>query len=592
MKFLFGDFDNYNDSIIIEAKNIEMAINIFKIRELFPEKYVSKKYVIDKDYNNALSRYEYNFKTDPKINIYSIIDDENRKLIRSILLSECCNINYSNMFPKITQSIAAPQMIDDELEEKINLPIIGNSKEVSNQDKNQLREMHDKILLQKNEYELMIRSLNDSMSVLKKEIDRKMKYIFVIETFLGINEEVIQIGSGVSASEDEPLILYQNVLYMDEEVGVWEDGGLDFSDIEIFDEWVVKNYDKFVNDKKSVRAFRVRRNKKDYGDVFANIKFNSRNFETYFLIRNGGNFYRIYSGVRIREKMFPSLAEYSEIYKKEKEWSEERAKEKVQSSHENYLYGLIAIQGLIERTEILGNSLRNFVNLLKPNGLPENKVKLIRDAEREFWLTDGKKTWQEFLKENRKDSTEGTRIVLTKAKIHDNGNHRRVEPYHPSDAPSLSQIYLIEKIEKSTYSGDFVLRYLPNDRIYEPGNWEGRLRKRRIPYRFYSDEFINFDKITIEDCDYYEKNRLEREYYLDILPILHWIKKIKIEEQKLELEFIKLIAGKLNWDEDKYKIIQDEIVHWKLKNKWKRGLMTNDALAVRMILKKLNKIKE
>jgi hypothetical protein len=408
---------------------------------------------------------------------------------------------------------------------------------------------------------------------------------------LGIHEEVVQISNGIPASEEELLVLYQSVLYMDEEVGVWEDDGLDFRDIEMFDEWVVKNHTKFVNDKKSVRAFRVRRNAKDYGDVFTNFRFNRENFETYFLIRNGENFYRIYSGVRIHEKMFPSLAEYAEIYEKEKEWSEERAKEKVQSSHEHYLYGLIAIQGLIERTEILGNSLKNSVNLLKPNGLPENKVKLIRDAEREFWLTDGKKTWHEFLSENRKDSTEGTRIVLTRAKIHgDNYESRRVAPYHPSDPPSLSQIYLIEKIEKSTYSGDFVLRYLPNDRIYDPGTWEGRLRKRRIPYRFYSDEFVNFDKITIEDCDYYEKNRLEREHYLTILPILHWIKKIKIEEQKLELEFIKLIAGKLNWNETKHKIIQDEIVHWKLKNKWKRGLMTNDALAVRMILKKLNKM--
>jgi hypothetical protein len=100
---------------------------------------------------------------------------------------------------------------------------------------------------------------------------------------------------------------------------------------------------------------------------------------------------------------------------------------------------------------------------------------------------------------------------------------------------------------------------------------------------------INFDEITLEDCDYYLHNRIERKNYLDILPTLFYVRKGKLKEKALEDEFIRFLAGEMNWDESHNDEIQKAIDWWKLKNKWKRGLMSDDAKAVRMIKKRLKK---
>ncbi len=75
-------------------------------------------------------------------------------------------------------------------------------------------------------------------------------------------------------------------------------------------------------------------------------------------------------------------------------------------------------------------------------------------------------------------------------------------------------------------------------------------RKYKVPYIFYDDEVINFDGITLEDCDYYYylNNRIGRKNYLEVLPTLHYTRSCKIKEMKLEEEFIKYILStmKLN----------------------------------------------
>ena len=48
-------------------------------------------------------------------------------------------------------------------------------------------------------------------------------------TYLGIEEELFQLQAGQTADENEPLTLRQKVLFMDEEVGILDDQGLDWT---------------------------------------------------------------------------------------------------------------------------------------------------------------------------------------------------------------------------------------------------------------------------------------------------------------------------------------------------------------------------
>jgi hypothetical protein len=233
---------------------------------------------------------------------------------------------------------------------------------------------------------------------------------------------------------------------------------------------------------------------------------------------------------------------------------------------------------------------------MKPDGIPETKVKFIRDDEPEFWLGDGKPRWNDFIENNRKSIQVGTRVVLSVRPwyFHLNSSKDsddwRCSPFRPGDAPSRDQIFIIEEEGRKGYyhSADFKFLYAPGDELWDPYNGY-KPRKKRVPWLIYRSELLNFDAITLEEAEYYEQNRLDRANYLDILPTIHWVKKIKKQEIALELEFTKFIAGQLNWDEERYGEIRKAIDWWKLKNKWKRAVTINEALAVRMILKKLRK---
>lgn len=616
MKYYFGK--PFNDhSVRVEAKDKLHAIKIFKVTELFPEKcvdgsfYKKRKGLHLNEYISALNRYNYVFKVDdPPIYIYEERENNDWEKIGSILLSECINVDFRELLPQVNL-LEAPKVDGEESEQTEMLPIIGNAQSVAQiQSKLALREEHDAIALKKAELEMMMRQMDSAMNILKKELQQKQKIVYIIETYLGIHEEVVQIADGDPAPENSPLTLFQQKLYMDEEVGIWDDPdgqGIDCQEIEQFDEWITKHYMNFAYEPLSIVVWQVRRNDKQYNDVWSNVQFNRWNKATYFLIRNGSKLYRIWSNVSISSKLFPTKNEYLSLIKKEEKYGRDHAAEALQKKHENYLYGLIAIQGIIERTDILGSRLRqNGINLLKPRNDFDGFIKFIRDAEPEFWIGDGKPRWTEFLKSNRETICKGSRVCLSTEKYYfklfssrnEDNDKWRCEPFKPSTSPHRDCCYSVKAFKGESPkvyfpSGTTIqIKYQPGDFVgYDPITYEEIKRKRRVPWFLYIDEVINFDEITLEQADYYLKSRLDRENYIRMLPTLHWIRSIKLKELAIEDEFAKMICGQLKWDLN-FKTrqrIQDVIDWWKLKNKWKRAITIENSTATRMILRRLRK---
>ena len=79
-----------------------------------------------------------------------------------------------------------------------------------------------------------------------KEVIKIQRVITMIEIYVGINEEMHQIKVGAESDLSIPLSIRQQILFMDEEIGLWEDGGIDYSQIDKFDEWVVDNYEEIL----------------------------------------------------------------------------------------------------------------------------------------------------------------------------------------------------------------------------------------------------------------------------------------------------------------------------------------------------------
>lgn len=100
---------------------------------------------------------------------------------------------------------------------------------------------------------------------------------------------------------------------------------------------------------------------------------------------------------------------------------------------------------------------------------------------------------------------------------------------------------------------------------------------------------MNYDAISLTDIDYYLNSRIDRPNYIHYVPLLKTIRKQLMEELESEQMFIMLIRNTLHISIADSNRVEDAITWWKYKNKIKRPIQKDDALAFRMITKKLMK---
>jgi len=444
----------------------------------------------------------------------------------------------------------------------------------------------ERVLYQKKE------ELSNLAHSLQEKIKKIMKVLCQIELYLGVNEDIIHLQKGQKAPAKYPICFRQQILYMDEEYGAIENGGLDFENVTEFDEWLLidKHYEHIVHEKKCVVVLRVRRNPKDYktNNPFGEALLNQANYMTYVLIRNGDNLYRIYSDFIIKPRLFPKRDEIQKMYEDGKKglwgFDKDKLEEKIFSYQQNFLL----LQGLLDRTPIF-QPLPHQIQLFLPKTY-KGIIKLIYDDEAS--LTDGRQYYKDWHKELNAKIKRGTRIYFCGFPDYirysyegnrDHGNRRLQYPHAHSPKPG---IYNVKRIEKeSTYfrSGDNIIcHYNPKDEIWRPYQYDDHERKKSIYFWLEVDDWfvLNYDLIDLETIEYYIHSRIDRENYLEVLPILYKIKKMRIEEIAWEKEFVKAMATELGCNEEE---IWKAVDWWKHKVIWKRPIRQDDAKAWRMI---------
>ena len=266
----------------------------------------------------------------------------------------------------------------------------------------------------KRQLQKVVSDMQGSVAEFRKKISKIERVINTIELYLGIDEEIHQIKFGENAPQEEPIHFRQKVLYIDEEVGIHEDGGLDFRDIDKFDEWLLipKNLDIVLPEKKGIVVFNPRRNKKQYGDPFLGVFYNQANLlDTYVLIRNGENLYRIYTDkIVITKRLFPLRAEMQKLVERLEEATYDGDIEKIENEMYQYKNRAMLLQGLIDRTDIFKPYPVERINVFKLDE-HENLVKFIYDDEAA--LPTGRKSFNDWWKDANEKITEGSRVLIT-----------------------------------------------------------------------------------------------------------------------------------------------------------------------------------
>ena len=304
----------------------------------------------------------------------------------------------------------------------------------------------------KRELQQIRERLNGVIDVFKKKIGRIMRVITTIELYLGIDEELFQIQEGELAPKDTPISFRQAVLYMDEEIGHWEHGGLDFTDIAWFDEWLIKdnNYKKLLPEEKGLVVFRPRRYDKDYGgDAFYNTQMNHENkYRTYLLIRNGECLYRVYTeNIVILPRLFPKRDELQKLMDEiQKEnlssWSDEKKKDNVDDLIHQYKKRAILLQGLVDRTEVFHPLPVDKINIFDMSNL-DGKVNFIYDDE--ATLPSGRLSFWDWHKEINSKIGKGSRVLVTGLNKRDIDISRRIYYYcNEWNTPNIPNVGIYE----------------------------------------------------------------------------------------------------------------------------------------------------
>lgn len=460
----------------------------------------------------------------------------------------------------------------------------------------------------KAELQSKLSGLNMMLDGYKKTISKINKLIFTIELYEGLTEEIHQIKVGMASSPSEPVSLRQKKLFMDEEVGDPSDDGLDFKNIEDFDKWLLErntywncfNYEFIVPEEKCVVPLGIRRSEKNYSvNPFLNMLINQNNDWCYLLIRNGENIYRIFSDLKIGNKLFP---EQDELLKLQIEYDETKwdsDKDKIDDKIDRYKFNMILLQGIIERTECFPDE-KHTLSLFKMN--ENSNVKFIYDADRSKLLPSDIPPYSAWVKSKNVDTGVGSQILWFSSSVGYKAEiDRMFREYHRSDYgypknPSTG-LYQLEGTKYKSFWEDnekdiLFFKYDP-DRYKWYYDDENKPRVKRVSFIFYlqDDNFINYDNITRKDLvtlEYYLYTRIGRSEYLSVIPQLLEILKRKKEEFQKEDDFIRLtlINAGLNPESDFEKGVEG-MQWWKTKNKWKRTLSTDDAKALRMITKYL-----
>lgn len=241
----------------------------------------------------------------------------------------------------------------------------------------------------------------------------------------------------------------------------------------------------------------------------------------------------------------------------------------------------LVIQGLLERTRLFAPFEGAMPNILNP-GTWEGRIRLINNAENT--LADGRPKFHKWLRTTNGAIKEGLRIT---GYFPTHGDYKyRMDPKN-ARGPNHEDYHTIIK-KKDGFAilfsrhGDFKIN---RRRITEI--------TRRGTYKIYDrdDFFVCIDNASIEDMEYYIKDRRHRHQYETMIPTLKKAIEVKRKEIDMEQPFKELLHQKLNEIAPcSMEQCRELISWWKHKTTNHRPLMADDQKAYRMILSRFKKI--
>ncbi|EYR64873.1 hypothetical protein N866_03250 [Actinotalea ferrariae CF5-4] len=469
------------------------------------------------------------------------------------------------------------------------------------------------IAAQQRALEAQLRAMAAELEPLQAQVRMFEEGIWTMNLYLGRDEELHTLAEGTPASAGTPIHVRQQVLAMDEESALYaEHGGMDVRDIAAFDQWITADpahLDQVLPEQRGVVAIIPRRQGREYKDPWLQSAMDQANTETWWLIRNGQNVYRMLTDFNVGRRLVPARNEFTAMfvdpYTKAPlqpgtdAWL--KAEKAAGARERHYMRIALILQGLIDRTAVFHPLPVAGLSLLSPEHYDAGHVVLIADDE--HTLTTGRKPFYQWLAEKNRQLTPGMRVIITtrhqdwpKAS-RDRWSYGQHERLHPNgvENPPTGEVHTITR--RGDAPGSLVFTYARTVETWardERGRHELRVPKTKASCTIYPDDrfVLPVDLVTVEEMREYLAARTERHAYADLFPVLNAAIAFKEAEAAAEAPFRAFLAGQVAQAEDIDLAAAEAAVvplvdWWKLGNRWHRPLNgdpTAEAKAAKAIL--------
>ena len=460
---------------------------------------------------------------------------------------------------------------------------------------------------QRRELDAKLQAMNNELAPLAEQIALLSEGVWTMNLYVGRDEEIVTLAEGTPAPAGTPIHVRQQVLAMDEESGIdAETGGIDVTNIDAFDEWITADpahLHQVLPEQRGVVVLMARRKDRDYGTPWANAAMNEANKQSWWLIRNGENLYRMQTDLYVGKRLVPARNEFTNLFIDRRTnkplspgtdaWM--KAEKAAGARERHFMRIALVLQGLIDRTAVFAPLPKPGVSLLTPQDYDDGHVVLIADDENQ--LTTGRIPFYRWITALNSQLRTGMRVMITTG--HNDwpersrqrwsfNEHPRLHPPR-AESPETGAVYTLTR--KGKRAGEFTFSYPRTEKVWIRNEWgqeEERVPKTPASCTIRtSDPFvIPIDLVDVATMREYLGSRLERHAYVEMFPVLRAAIEFKEAEAAAEGPFRDLLAGQVAQNEDvtldeAAALIGPVIDWWKVGNRWFRPMQGDPAAEVK-----------
>ena len=381
-----------------------------------------------------------------------------------------------------------------------------------------------------------------------KELDQRMD---LVRLFTGEGVTTKRIRDGQGAAPEEPLVLYQGILNVDEEslINVLNgEGGADCRDIGRYLKHLETRpeaVERILPMRRSVVGMRARREAKEYESVLEVMEYASANQEVFLLVRDGDRLTLVDGPFGQPEKLFPGEHDRREAFERirgaigAEHVDYALAAGEVQKMRLRYWRHLVILAGAQLRERIAGQFAEEEetgepLSILAP-GMHERCVRYVYDAEGGDALEEqGPGPFQEYQRRQNAKARPGERAVVHWPTLID------IET-----CPEWYSAWDRRRYRDGRDVGWQKPAWKPKSRTPEivrikpkpQGGWQASCklangRSKMVPLDTWGG-WLRLTDVEMEDLRWYARSRTARRSYLQVIPmVVPGLRQLKAERNE------------------------------------------------------------